>query len=63
MDWKVFLKDKIWSFCLLVLGIMTIEIFLEIYPVDIFIRVYIPVVILGYYLKGHLKEYIRKTKF
>lgn len=63
MDWKVFLKDKIWSFCLLVLGIMTIEIFLEIYPVDIFIRVYIPVVILGFYLIGLLIEYFRKRKF
>lgn len=63
MKLKDFLKDRLVTIILLALGIITIEIFLLIYPIDIIIRVYIAVVIFVLYFIGILIEYIIRRKF
>lgn len=63
MDLKKFIKDKILLSSLLLCGILTIEIFLLAYPFGIFIKVYIPVVIIVLYIIGISIEYFTKKKF
>lgn len=63
MRFKDFLKDKIISIILLILGIMTIEVFLIPYRFGNFIKLYIPIVILGLYLIGIIIEYFTKRSF
>ena len=63
MKFTKFLKDKVISICLLIFAIITIEIFLLAYRVDNFIRIYIPVIILGLYIISILIEYYQKNKF
>ena len=63
MNLKSFLKDKIITITLLVFAIITIEIFLLIYPLGGFIKIYIPIVILITYLIGIMIEYYKKKKF
>lgn len=63
MSIKAFFKDKIISIILLIFGLLTIEAFLVIYPVDGFIKIYIPVIILLLYLLGTILEYIIKRRF
>ncbi len=58
-----FLKDKILSIVLLLFGIITIEIFLLAYPYGYFIKIYIPITILGIYFIGLLVEYFKKRKY
>ena len=47
---KEYLKDKIITIGLLIFAIITIEIFLMIYPVGSFIKIYIPIVIAFMYI-------------
>lgn len=63
MQLKNFLKDKRLTISLLVFGIATIEIFLTIYPIGNFIKIYIPIVILGLYFISIMVEYFRKKAF
>lgn len=63
MHFKSFLKDKIISIILLILGVMTIEVFLIPYRFGSFIKLYIPIVILGLYLIGIIIEYFTKRSF
>ena len=63
MKFTKFLKDKVIPICLLIFAIITIEIFLLAYRVDNFIRIYIPVIILGLYIISILIEYYQKNKF
>lgn len=63
MRFKDFLKDKIISIILLILGIMTIEVFLIPYRFGNFIKLYIPIVILGLYLISIIIEYFTKRSF
>lgn len=58
-----FLKDKTISLVLLTFALITIEIFLLSYKVDNFIKIYIPLIILGLYLASLLIEYINKNRF
>ena len=46
MNFREFLKDKLITINLLIFGIITIEIFLAIYPVGNFIKIYIPVILI-----------------
>ena len=43
MNFKDFVKEKIPTTILLLFGIVTIEIFLMVYPIGNFIKIYIPV--------------------
>ncbi len=63
MKFKDFLKDKIITIIILLFAITTIEIFLLVYPIANFIRIYIPVVILSIYIIGILIEYLIKRNF
>lgn len=63
MSFKDFLKDKIITITLLILGVMTIEVFLIPYRFGNFIKLYIPIVILGLYLISIIIEYFTKRSF
>jgi len=63
MNFKEFLKDKSLAIILLLLGIITIEIFLAIYPIGNFIKIYIPIIIIGLYSIGIIIEYFSKRRF
>ncbi len=63
MLFKNFLKDKLLTISLLIFGILTVEIFLSIYPIGNFIKIYMPIVILGFYFISIFIEYFRKRTF
>ncbi len=63
MKFKDFLKDKIITTILLLLAILTIEIFLIAYPIANFIRIYIAVITLVLYIIGIAIEYLVKKQF
>lgn len=63
MRFKDFIKEKLLIITLLFFGIVTIEIFLLAYQVDSFIKIYIPIIILGLYFIAVLYEYFKKKNF
>jgi len=63
VNFKSFMKDKLVLTILLLFGIATIEIFLIPFKFGIFIKLYIPIVILFVYMLGILIEYFTKKSF
>ena len=63
MKFSLFLKDKILQISLIIFGIATIEIFLLAYPFGNFIKIYIPIIIIGLYFMSIIIEYLRKKKY
>ncbi len=63
MGLKDFLKDKLVTIGLLLFAIFTIEVFLAIYPIGNFIKFYIPIILILFYLIGITIEYLSKRKF
>ena len=63
MDFKLFFKEKAITILLLLFGIITIEIFLMAYNVGMFIKIYIPLIIMGLYVISISIEYFKKKKF
>lgn len=63
MRFRNFIKEKLLTITLLLFGIATIEIFLLAYPIGKFMKIYIPIVVLGLYFIGILFEYYSKNKF
>ena len=63
MDFKLFFKEKAITILLLLFGIITIEIFLMAYNVGMFIKIYIPLIIIGLYVISIVIEYFKKKKF
>ena len=63
MNFKLFLKEKAITILLLLFSIITIEIFLMAYNVGMFIKIYIPLVIMGLYVVSIAIEYFKKKKF
>ena len=63
MKFSLFLKDKLLQISLIIFGIATIEIFLLAYPFGNFIKIYIPIIIMGLYLMSIIIEYLRKKKY
>lgn len=63
MSLKDFLRDKLLTIILLLFAIITIEIFLTIYPIGTFIKIYIPLVISAMYSISIIKEYITKRNY
>ena len=63
MNFKLFLKEKAITILLLLFGIITIEIFLMAYNVGLFIKIYIPHIIMGLYVVSIAIEYFKKKKF
>lgn len=63
MNFKLFLKEKAITILLLLFGIITIEIFLMAYNVGMFIKIYIPLIIMVLYVVSIVIEYFKKEKF
>ena len=63
MNFKLFLKEKAITILLLLFSIITIEIFLMAYNVGMFIKIYIPHIIMGLYVVSIAIEYFKKKKF
>ncbi|MCI8361644.1 MAG: HAMP domain-containing histidine kinase [Clostridia bacterium] len=63
MKFKNFFKDKIITTTLLLFAILAIEIFLIAYPIANFIKIYIPIIIIGLYAVGITIEYLIKKQF
>lgn len=63
MDFKLFFKEKVITILLLLFGIITIEIFLMAYNVGMFIKIYIPLIIIGLYVISIIIEYFKRKKF
>ena len=63
MTVKQFLKDKLVTIALLTFGIATIEMFLSIYPIENFIKLYIPIILFVLYGISLIIEYLRKKRF
>ena len=63
MDFKLFFKDKAITILLLLFGSITIEIFLMAYNVGMFIKIYIPLIIMGLYMISIIIEYFKRKKF
>lgn len=63
MDFKLFFKEKAITILLLLFGIITIEIFLMAYSVGMFIKIYIPLIIMGLYMISIIIEYFKRKKF
>lgn len=63
MDFKLFFKEKTIAILLLLFGIITIEIFLMAYNVGMFIKIYIPLIIMGLYMISIIIEYFKRKKF
>ena len=63
MDFKLFLREKASTILLLLFGLITIEIFLMGYNVGMFIKIYIPLIIIGLYMISIIIEYFKRKKF
>ena len=63
MDFKLFLREKASTILLLLFGLITIEIFLMAYNVEMFIKIYIPLIIIGLYMISIIIEYFKRKKF
>ena len=63
MNFKLFFKEKAITILLLLFGIITIEIFLMAYNVGMFIKIYIPLIIMGLYITSIIIEYFKRKKF
>lgn len=63
MDFKLLFKEKVITILLLLFGIITIEIFLMAYNVGMFIKIYIPLIIMGLYMISIIIEYFKRKKF
>ena len=63
MKLSSFLKNKSLQICLILFALITIEIFLLAYPVDNFIKIYIPTIILILYNISIVIEYFTKKQF
>ena len=63
MNFKLYFKEKAITILLLLFGIITIEIFLMAYNVGMFIKIYIPLIIMGLYMISIIIEYFKRKKF
>lgn len=63
MKFKEFIIDKILTISLLIFAIVTIEIFLFIYPAPMFIKIYIPISIFLLYFISLYVEFYKKNVF
>ena len=61
MDFKLFLREKASTILLLLFGLITIEIFLMAYNVGMFIKIYIPLIIIGLYMISIIIEYFMRS--
>ena len=63
MKFKSYLKDNIITLLLIVFVIATIEIFLMIYDISMWVRIYIPISIFFAYIIGMMVSYYKRKNF
>ncbi len=63
MKFKSYLKDNIVTLLLIIFVVATIEIFLMIYDVSMWVRIYIPISILCAYIIGMVVSYYKRKNF
>ncbi len=63
MNLKKYLKDNLTTIILVFFAIVTIEIFLLIYPISLFMQIYIPLIIVIAYSIGLSIDYLKRKKF
>ncbi len=63
MTFLKFIKEKILTILLIIFSLITIEIFFMTYPLNIFIKIYTPIIIITSYLIGLIYEYNKKKKY
>lgn len=63
MNFRLFLREKASTILLLLFGLITIVIFLMAYNVGMFIKIYIPLIIMGLYMISIIIEYFKRKKF
>ena len=63
MNFRLFLREKASTILLLLFGLITIEIFLMAYNVGMFIKIYIPLIIIGLYMISIIIEYFKRKRF
>lgn len=63
MKFSKYIQDRWKTILLLLFGVLTIEIFLLLYHISIFLRIYIIFVIFAAYLLGNFLEYQSKKYF
>lgn len=63
MNIRSFIKDKLLAIMLLLFAIATSEIFLIPYSIAMFIKIYIPIAIVGLYIVGLAIEYGMKKSY
>lgn len=63
MNLKEFLKDRIITIFLIIFSLITIEIFLIVYPFANFLKLYVPCIVLFFYFIGLAIEYFSKKSY
>lgn len=63
MNFKRYLKDNLITIILIIFALITIEIFLLVYPISLFMQIYIPFVLIVSYFMGLLIDYIKRKRF
>ena len=63
MTFLIFIKEKILTIILIVFSLITIEIFFMTYPLNTYIKIYTPIIIITSYLIGLIYEYNKKKKY
>ena len=63
MTFLKFIKEKILTMILIAFSLITIEIFFMTYPLNTFIKIYTPIIIIISYLIGLIYEYNKKKKY
>lgn len=63
MTFLKFIKEKILTIILIAFSLITIEIFFMTYPLNTFIKIYTPIIIIISYLIGLIYEYNQKKKY
>ena len=63
MTFLKFIKEKILTIILIVFSLITIEIFFMTYPLNTYIKIYTPIIIITSYLIGLIYEYNKKKKY
>lgn len=63
MTFLKFIKEKIPTIFLIIFSLITVEIFFMTYPLNTFIKIYTPIIIITSYLTGLIYEYNKKKKY
>ena len=63
MNFLKFMSEKILTILLIIFSLITVEIFFMTYPLNTFIKIYTPIIIITSYIIGLIYEYNKKKKY